>query len=101
QGGRLAARRLGQLLGGRGKAILLRYAVGSASTEEREAGFLETMRQEYPTIDLISTGQYAGASRDSAKSVSENLLNRYGSQVNGVFASNESAASGMLLALRD
>lgn len=101
RGGRLAARRLGQLLGGRGKAILLRYAVGSASTEEREAGFLEVMRSEFPAIDLISTGQYAGASRDSAKSVSENLLNRYGSQLDGVFASNESAASGMLLALRD
>ena len=101
QGGRLAARRLGQLLHGRGKAILLRYAVGSASTLEREAGFLEVMRSEFPAITLLSTEQYAGASRDSAKSVSENLLNRYGAQVNGVFASNESAASGLLLALRD
>jgi ribose transport system substrate-binding protein len=101
QGGRLAARRLGQLLHGQGKAILLRYAVGSASTQEREEGFLEVMRAEFPGITLLSTEQYAGASRDSAKSVSENLLNRFGAQVTGVFASNESAASGMLLALRD
>jgi ribose transport system substrate-binding protein len=101
QGGRLAARRLGQLLNGRGKAILLRYAVGSASTVEREEGFLEVMRAEFSGITLLSTEQYAGASRDSAKSVAENLLNRFGPQVTGVFASNESAASGMLLALRD
>ena len=101
EGGRIAARNLGKLLGGQGNVILLRYAVGSASTEERETGFLEVMKKDFPGIKLISTDQHAGATRDSAKRVSENLLNRYGAQVNGVFASNESAASGMLLALRD
>ena len=55
EGGRIAARYLGQLLGGKGRAILLRYAVGSASTEEREAGFLEVMRHDFPAIDLVST----------------------------------------------
>jgi ribose transport system substrate-binding protein len=101
QGGRLAARRLGELLGGKGKVILLRYMVGSASTEEREEGFLEVMRRDFPGIELVSTEQHAGATRDSAKRAAENLLNRYGAEVAGVFASNESSASGMLLALRD
>lgn len=101
EGGRIAARHLGQLLGGKGNAIMLRYAVGSASTEEREEGFLEVMKKDFPDIKLLSTDQHAGATRDSAKRASENLLNRYGKQLNGVFASNESAASGMLLALRD
>ena len=80
---------------------MLRYAVGSASTEEREAGFLEVMRRDFPGIDLISTEQHAGATRDTAKRASENLLSRYGGEVGGIFASNESAASGMLSALRD
>jgi ribose transport system substrate-binding protein len=101
EGGRIAARNLGQLLGGKGNVILLRYQVGSASTEEREEGFLEVMKKDFPGVKLVSTDQHAGATRDSAKRVSENLLNRYGAQVNGIFASNESAASGMLLALRD
>lgn len=101
EGGRIAARNLGKLLGGKGNVILLRYQVGSASTEEREEGFLEIMKKDFPAIKLISTDQHAGATRDAAKRVSENLLNRFGQQVNGVFASNESAASGMLLALRD
>ena len=35
-GGVLAARRMGQVLGGEGKVILLLYAVGSESTEQRE-----------------------------------------------------------------
>jgi ribose transport system substrate-binding protein len=101
EGGRIAARNLGRILGGKGNVILLRYQVGSASTEEREDGFLEVMKKDFPDIKLISTDQHSGATRDSAKRVSENLLNRYGKTVNGVFASNESAASGMLLALRD
>lgn len=101
EGGRIAARNLGRLLGGKGNVIMLRYAVGSASTEQREEGFLEVMKKDYPNIKLISTDQHAGATRDSAKRTAENLLNRFGRQVNGVFASNESSAAGMLLALRD
>jgi ribose transport system substrate-binding protein len=101
EGGRIAARNLGRLLGGKGNVIMLRYAVGSASTEQREEGFLEVMKKDYPNIKLISTDQHAGATRDSAKRTAENLLNRFGRQVNGIFASNESSAAGMLLALRD
>ncbi len=101
EGGRIAARNLGRLLGGQGNVIMLRYAVGSNSTEERETGFLEVMQADFPAIKLLSTDQHAGATRDSAKRVSENLLSRYGQHVNGIFAVNESAATGMLLALRD
>jgi len=101
EGGRIAARNLGQLLEGKGNVVLLRCQVGSASTEEREEGFLEVMKKSFPNIRLLSTDQHAGATRDTARRVSENLLNRFGRQVNGIFASNESAASGMLLALRD
>jgi ribose transport system substrate-binding protein len=101
EGGRIAARNLGKLLGGTGNAIMLRYAVGSASTEEREAGFLEVMQKDFPGIRLLSTDQHAGATRDTAKRAAENLLSRYGPKLNGVFASNESSAAGMLLALRD
>ena len=39
KGGSLAADRMGQLLNGKGKVLVLRYAEGSASTTEREAGF--------------------------------------------------------------
>src|ERR1041384_2224270 len=39
KGGTLAADRMGQLLNGKGKVLVLRYAEGSASTTEREEGF--------------------------------------------------------------
>jgi len=101
KGGVLGADRLGELLGGKGKVILLRYAEGSASTEEREAGFLQEMKAKYPNIELISTDQYAGATRDTAKTASENLLNRFGDDVQGIFCPNESTTAGMLSALQD
>ena len=101
KGGSLAADRMGQLLNGKGKVLVLRYAEGSASTTEREAGFLDTIKQKFPGIELVSTDQYAGATRDTAKRASENLLNRFGDDVQGIFTPNESSTAGMLLALQD
>jgi len=101
KGGTLAADRLGELLGGKGKVIMLRYAEGSASTQDREDGFLEEMKEKYSNVQLISTDQYAGATRDTAKRASENLLNRFGDEVQGIFCPNESTTAGMLSALQD
>jgi ribose transport system substrate-binding protein len=101
KGGSLAADRMGQLLNGKGKVLVLRYAEGSASTSEREAGFIDEIKQKFPEIELISTDQYAGATRDTAKRASENLLNRFGDEVQGIFTPNESSTAGMLLALQD
>ena len=101
KGGVLGAQRLGQLLDGKGKIILLRVLAGSTSTEQREAGFLDTMAKEFPAIQILSSDQHAGATRDTAYRTSQNLLNRFGRDVTGIFAPNESSATGMLLAMKD
>ena len=101
KGGMLAAERMGQLLGGKGKVLLLRYQEGSASTQDREDGFVQELKAKYPEIELISSDQYAGATRDTAKRASENLLNRFGDEIQGIFTPNESSTAGMLLALQD
>jgi ribose transport system substrate-binding protein len=101
KGGVLAAEHLGKLLDGKGNAILLRYAVGSASTEEREAGFLDTLKKKFPGIKLISSDQYAGPTRETSYTASQNLLNRHGRDVHGIFCPNENSTIGMTKALRD
>lgn len=101
KGGVLGARRLGELLGGKGKVILLRVLAGSTSTEQREAGFLDTLAKEFPGLQILSSDQHAGATRDTAYRTSQNLLNRFGRDVTGIFAPNESSATGMLLAMKD
>jgi len=100
KGGQMAGEFLAKLLNGKGNVILLRYAVGSASTEEREKGFLEALGK-FPELKLISADQYAGATRETAYQASQNLLNRFGNEVNGVFCVNEPSTIAMTKALRD
>jgi ribose transport system substrate-binding protein len=99
--GRLAGEKLGALLGGKGNVVVLRYQEGSASTHNREEGFLEAIRK-FPDIKLASENQYAGATTETAFAASENLLvaqNAGKGQLQGAFCPNESTTFGMLLAL--
>jgi len=100
RGGQLAGEKMGSLLNGKGNVILLRYAVGSASTEEREAGFLDALKK-FPGIKLISSDQYAGATRELCYQASQNLLNRFGREADGVFCPCEPPTVAMAKALRD
>ncbi|HWA74194.1 MAG TPA: substrate-binding domain-containing protein [Polyangiaceae bacterium] len=99
--GRLAGERMAELLGEKGKVVVLRYQEGSASTHEREEGFLEAVKK-HPGLELVSDNQYGGATTESAFSASESLLlakTASSGGINGVFAPNESTTFGMLLAL--
>ncbi len=69
-GGQLAGEQLAKLLEGRGNVILLRYAVGSASTEAREAGFLDALKK-HPGIVLIGGSVRGADSRDGVPGVTE------------------------------
>ena len=99
--GRLAAEKLGALLGGKGNVVVLRYQEGSASTHNREEGFIEAIKK-FSDIKLVSDNQYGGATTETAFAASENLLlaqNAAKGQLSGVFCPNESTTFGMLLAL--
>jgi len=104
RGGKLAGDHLAKLLGGKGKVMMLRYAEGSASTAERERGFLEAIAA-HPDIEVVSHNQYGGVTTESAFKVSENLLTAHkgpgGLTVQGIFCPNESTAFAMLRALED
>jgi ribose transport system substrate-binding protein len=98
-GGVLAAQRLGEVLHGEGRIILLRYGVGSESTEQREKGFTDTIAKEFPKITYLSQSEYAGPTSDTAQRVAQTLVTRFRGQVDGIFCPNESSTAGMLRAL--
>lgn len=105
-GGRKGAQRLAEILGGKGKVILLRYQEGSASTMNREQGFLDELKEKYPNIEVVSSSQYGGATTESAYIASENLLSPLrtsegGLTIDGIFCPNESTTFAMLRALED
>src|SRR5258708_4077675 len=101
KGGQLAGEEMGKQLGGKGNVILLRYAAGSGRSEARNAGFLEVIKTKFPNIKLISSDQHAGATRETAYQTSQNLLNRFGREVNGIFCPCEPPTIAMTKALRD
>jgi ribose transport system substrate-binding protein len=97
-GGELGGEELARVMGGKGKVVLLRYAEGSASTNEREAGFLAAIKK-YPGLTLIVENRYAGATISTAQDASMNLIDKV-READGIFCPNESSTQGMLLALR-
>jgi ribose transport system substrate-binding protein len=112
-GGWLAAEHLARTLAAEGtrepKLVLLRYQVGSESTEQREQGFLDyfdSNKKDKPRkgpllkVQWLSTNQYAGATRDSASRAAAPLVLQFKDQADAIFAPNESSASGTLDVLR-
>ncbi|UCH63571.1 MAG: substrate-binding domain-containing protein [Fidelibacterota bacterium] len=104
QGGRIGGQQLGRLLGGQGKVIALRYAEGSASTENRVGGFLEAIK-EFPGIEVASQEQYGGVTQSTAQQAAENLLIRFKDEqgqltIDGIFCPNSSTTYGMHQALK-
>lgn len=105
KGGFMGGEALVEAVGGSGKLILLRYQEGSASTNEREAGFMDAVKDK-PGITMLSDNQYGGATTETAQRASENLISRFKNpdgtlQADGIFTPNESTTFGMLRALQD
>lgn len=100
-GGALAARKLVELLEGKGNVILLRYRKGSESTEMREKGFLEEIAH-HSGVKVLSDNQYGESTTESAKAKTADLLLRFKDEgVDGLFAVCESNCNGALRALED
>ncbi len=105
KGGVMGAAHLAELLGDKGKVIMLRYQEGSASTMNREQGFLDEIKK-HPGIEVVSADQRSGATVEGAYQKAEQLLSKFksadgGLSVDGIFTPNEPTAFGMMKALED
>jgi ribose transport system substrate-binding protein len=97
-GGLIAARRMGKILNGKGKIVVLKYVPGSASTTNRENGFVDTIRKEFPEIDILDA-QYGKDTVETALQVTEDMLTK-NAELDGLFACNASTSVGALQGLR-
>lgn len=98
RGGEMGGEELARRLGGKGKVVLLRCLEGSASTDERESGFLAAIAR-HPGIEVTVKNRYGGATVSQAQDTALNLIDRL-READGIFCPNESTTQGMLLALR-
>jgi len=97
-GGRMGGEEMVRLLNGKGKVVLLRYMAGSASTTERETGFLSAL-QGQAGIEVISENRFAGTTAGEGQVAALNMIDVI-KQADAVFCPNESSTDGMLQALR-
>lgn len=83
-----------------GKVIMLRFLEGSGSTEAREKGFADRIMEE-PGLTLVESAYTkGGGSTTDAADTADALLRRFTQdnelKVDGIFASNQPTAIGML-----
>ena len=98
EAGRMAGRKMGELLNGKGTVAIILHAPGSYSTMDRETGFKETIAKSYPGIHIVAE-QYSGGDRAKAMRVTEDILTVHG-DLAGMFASSEPTAVGAAQALK-
>jgi ribose transport system substrate-binding protein len=98
EAGRMAARRMGEILGGNGKVGIIGFMPGSASTMEREHGFQDEIRKRFPEINIIGL-QFGMADRAKGMAVSENMMAAH-PDLAGLFADNESSSAGAVQAIK-
>jgi ribose transport system substrate-binding protein len=98
QGGVVGAERLAEKLGGKGKIAILGVKAGSVSTDQREQGFQETIKQKYPDIKIVAF-QYGDADRAKSLDRATDILTTH-PDLNGAFASNESSTVGLVQAIK-
>jgi len=96
--GQLAAERMGAILNGKGKVVIVAVQPGAASTEAREKGFEDTIHQTFPGISIVDK-RFGMAQIAQSLTVAENMLAAH-PDLDGIFASNESSTMGAAQALR-
>jgi ribose transport system substrate-binding protein len=96
--GQMAAERMGKILNSKGKVAIVAVQPGAASTMAREQGFEDSIRKDFPGIQ-IRDKRYGWADRAKSLAIAENMLTAY-SDLDAMFASNESSAVGAAQAIK-
>lgn len=98
KGGELAAQRVGEILGGKGKVAIVAVQPGAASTMAREQGFEDYIRKSFPGIEIVDK-RYGDAEVAKSLRVAENMLTAH-PDIAALFASNETSTVGAAQALK-
>ncbi|MER7935157.1 MULTISPECIES: substrate-binding domain-containing protein [unclassified Streptomyces] len=95
-GGELAAKTIGDRLGGHGKIVILQGQAGTSAARERAQGFANGLKA-FPGIQVVAQ-QPADFDRTKGLDVMSNLLQSH-PDVQGVIAANDEMALGAIKAL--
>jgi ribose transport system substrate-binding protein len=96
--GQMAAERMGEITGGKGKIAMVAVQAGAASTMAREQGFEDTIRSKYPGLQIVDK-RYGEAAVERSLTVAENMLTAFPDLI-AMFGSNESSSVGAARAIK-
>ncbi|QBD76370.1 LacI family transcriptional regulator [Ktedonosporobacter rubrisoli] len=92
-----AADLLAQSLGGKGKIAFIPFLAGSATNDQRAAGFKQGLAK-YPGLQLVAE-QYSQSDANTALRVTQDILSAH-PDITGIFAANEPGVIGAAQAVQ-
>lgn len=95
--GQMAATRMGEVLGGKGKVLMVACQPGAASSIAREQGFEDGIKK-FPGIQIVDK-RFGWSDFAKSLQVAENMLTAH-PDATGVFASNETSSVGASQAVK-
>jgi ribose transport system substrate-binding protein len=96
--GQTAARKLAEMIQGKGKVAELMQKPGGSSTSDRERGFEDTLAKEFPAIRIVAR-QYGMADPAKSRNAAEDILTAH-ADLDGIFASAEANSIGAVQAVK-
>ncbi|MBN1992840.1 MAG: ABC transporter substrate-binding protein [Anaerolineae bacterium] len=97
--GKNAARVMVDLLDGKGRIVELVGTVDSAPANDRYKGFREVLK-DYPEMKIIAS-ESGDFTRAKGKEVMEAFLNKYGNDIDALYAHNDDMAIGAIQAIEE
>jgi ribose transport system substrate-binding protein len=97
-GGKLAAHAMNELLGGKGKVLVITQPPGSAAQDARTAGFEEELKENFTGLEYLGP-QYQSDDPQKAAEIVTSTLSAH-PDLAGIFATNDQGAIGAITGLR-
>ncbi|UOQ49956.1 ABC transporter substrate-binding protein [Gracilibacillus caseinilyticus] len=95
----LAADKMAELIGEKGKIALVVHDQVSVTGAQRRDGFVETMEEKYPDIEIVDI-QYGGGDHLESTNLAKTMM-QANPDLAGIYGSNEGSAIGVVNAVRE
>lgn len=95
----LAAEKMAELIGGSGKVAVIVHDQTSVTGVERRDGFVETIENDYPDIEIVDI-QYGGGDHLESTDLTKAIIQAH-PDLAGVYGANEGSAIGVVNAVRE
>jgi ribose transport system substrate-binding protein len=95
----LAAEKMAELIGGKGKVALVVHDQTSVTGVERRDGFVDTIEEKYPDIEIVDI-QYGGGDHLKSTDLAKAIMQAH-PDLAGIYGSNEGSAIGVINAVKE